>query len=383
MPSPVRLAALALASLAASVPARSQEDGGGAVTFSGHYRNMVLRSTTFVGGEQGYSLDSNRLRLEWKGQLRPAVGIELQYDNEVLVGSYLGTRQFQLESRLPARTYWDLESVYARDGEALGRHRVRRAAVTVSRGATDLRIGRQRVAWGTGRFWSPLDLLNPVNPTALEPGEREGADAVLLEHKRSAVSRIAVVVAPVRQGHKLGLAQWHANRGGIDYSVTAGQVREGRMAGFDLAGQWGGAGLRAEWTVTRQDAGGTPHRVLLGWDYAFANTLTLSAELYFDGSGRKDPATYDLAGLLAGRRQTVARRYGGLYARYELTPLLKGEGWAVRNVDDRSWYLSPRLTYSVRQNVDLAAGAQLHGGRSSSEFGQRRNLWFAYAQWFF
>ena len=54
--------------------------------------------------------------------------------------------------------------------------------------------------------------------------------------------------------------------------------------------------------------------MLLGLDYAFANTLTLSAEIYYDGSGSSDPAGYDVAGLLAGRRQSVARRYGGLYA---------------------------------------------------------------------
>ena len=204
--------------------------------------------------------------------------------------------------------------MYAREGEVLGRHRIRRAAVTLSRGATDLRVGRQRVAWGTGRFWSPLDLLNPVNPIALEPGEREGVDAMLLEHKRSAVSRVSLVFAPVHDGKDFALAQWHSNTAGIDYSVTAGQAPRRSNAGVDIAGQVGGAGVRAEWTVTHQEEWSTPHRVLLGLDYAFANTLTLSAEIYYDGSGSSDPAGYDVAGLLAGRRQSVARRYGGLYA---------------------------------------------------------------------
>jgi hypothetical protein len=301
----------------------------------------------------------------------------------VLIGSYLGTPQFQLESQLPPRTYLDLESVYAREGDVLGRHRIRRAAFTVSHGATDLRVGRQRVAWGTGRFWSPLDLLNPVNPTALEPGERDGVDAILVEHKRSAVSRASFVFAPVHAGRDFALAQWHSNASGIDYSVTGGQVPEGRLLGLDAAGQIGGAGVRAEWTVTQQDVGGALHRVLLGWDYAFANTLTLSAEFYYDGSGSDDPASYDIAGLLSGRRQTVGRRYGGLYTRYEFTPLLKWENWLARNLSDRSWYVSPRLTYSLRQNLDLAAGAQFYGGQHESEFGLRRDLWFAYLQWFF
>lgn len=383
MPSMPRRAALALSWVAASAWAQAQQPAADGIVFSGHYKNMVIRSTTSLAGDERYTLDASRLRLEWKGQLRPALGVELQYDNEVLVGDYLGTRQFQLESRLPRRTYWDLESVYGRGSEVLGRHRIRRAALTLFRGATDIRVGRQRVAWGTGRFWSPLDLLNPVSPTALEPGEREGVDALVLEHKRSAVSRMSLVYAPFRKGRDHALAQWHANATGMDYSVTGGQVHDGRMLGIDLAGQVGGAGVRAEWTVTRQDAGATPQRLLLGGDYAFASTLTLGAELYFDGSGAGDPGNYDLAGLLAGRRQNVGRRYAGLYSRYELTPLLKWENWLARNLGDQSWYVSPRLTYSLRQNLDLAGGAQLYGGPRGSEFAVRKNLWFGYAQWFF
>lgn len=217
----------------------------------------------------------------------------------------------------------------------------------------------------------------------MEPGERQGVDAVLVEHKRSATSRASVVYAPVRQGRDYALAQWHANTRGVDYSLTAGRVPEGTLAGVDLAGQVGGAGVRAEWTVTHGTDGKRPQRVLVGWDYAFANTFAVTAEFYYDGSGSNDPAGYDLAGLLAGRRQTVATRYAGLYTRYEITPLLKWENWLVRNVDDRSWYASPRLTWSLRQDLDLAGGVQLFGGAARSEFGVRSTLWYAYAQWFF
>jgi len=370
-------------SLAGAAGGTEGQEVSGGVVFSGHYKNMAVVSTTAVDPPERYTLDMNRLRLEWKGQLRPHLGIEVQYDNEVLAGNYVRTREFQLLARQPLLTYWDLQSDHARRGEVVARHRLRRGAVTLSEGATDIRLGRQRVAWGTGRFWSPMDLLNPVSPTALEPGEREGVDAILVEHKRSAVSRVSFIYAPVRGGGDNVLGQWHGNAAEIDYSVTAGRVREGTVLGVDLAGQWRGAGLRAEWSLTRQSAGGMPLRMLLGWDYAFANTLTLSAELYYDGSGASDPAHYDIAALLAGRRQSLGKRYAGLYGRYEITPLLKWENWLARNLDDRSWYFSPRLTYSLRENIDLAIGAQLHGGGPSSEFGRRKNLWFAYAQWFF
>lgn len=377
--------AAALAGLAAwlAAAASAQDAGQGAVTFSGHLKSTLAAARTSLGPPQSYVLDANRLRLELKGQVTPNLGVDLQYDNELLLGTYVGTPEFAVRSRQPRRTAWDLDQVYARGGKLQGRHALRRAAATVSAGATDLRIGRQRVAWGTGRFWSPLDLLNPVDPVALEPGERQGVDALLVEHKRSATSRASLVYAPARQGRDHVLAQWHANARGVDYSLTAGRVPEGTLAGVDVAGQIRGAGIRAEWTVTHAADGQRPQRVLLGWDYAFPNTFALTAEFYYDGSGTDDPARYDLAGLLAGRRQTVARRYAGLSTRYELTPLLRWENWLVRNVDDRSWYVSPRLTWSLRQDLDLAAGVQTFGGPARSEFGVRRTLWFAYAQWFF
>lgn len=366
-----------------SAAAAAQDATGDGVVFSGYVKTMPISSETTLGGSQPYSAVFNRLRLEWNGQLTPWAGIEVQYDNELLAGSYLGTREFVLREAQPQRTWWDLDSTYVRDKDLVGRHRLRRAVVTLSRDNTDVRFGRQRVAWGIGRFWSPLDLLNPPDPTSLEPLERQGVDAVLIEHKRSAVSRASFVYAPVHGAPDNLLAQWHGNAAGTDYSVTGGQVPEGRMVGLDLAGQLGGAGLRAEWSLTRQDRGGTPARVLLGWDYAFANTLAFTAELYYDGSGATDPAHYDVAGLLAGRRQTLATRYAGLYARYDLTPLVRAESWLVLNIDDHSWYESPRITYSVHANVDLALGAQFFGGPLRSEFGSHKTLWFAYAQWFF
>lgn len=382
MPSRCCIAAVLCACGMAGAQEPADNSPGG-IAFSGHYRNIAARSTTSIGGDETFFLDGNRLRLEWKGEVRPQVGLEVQYDNEVLLGDYLRTRQSAFESALPRRTYWDLQSVYATGDKVQGRHRLHRANVTLSRGATDLRIGRQRIAWGTGRFWSPLDLLNPVLPTALEPGEREGVDAVLVEHKRSAVSRISAVYAPVRGRRDHLLVQWHDNRAAVDYSVTAGQVPEGKLLGVDVAGQAGGAGLRAEWTVTRSNAKGATHKMLLGWDYAFANTLTLSAEVYFDGSGSSDATQYQLAALLAGQRQTVARRYAGLYLSYEFTPLLKTQNWLASNLDDRSWYLSPRLVYSAAENLELSIGAQLFGGSASSEFGRRRNLHFVSLQRFF
>ncbi|MFQ5584089.1 MAG: hypothetical protein ACE5GL_06605, partial [Calditrichia bacterium] len=42
-------------------------------------------------------------------------------------------------------------------------------------------VGRQRIAWGTGRIWNPTDMFNPINPANFSKIEKDGADAASLK----------------------------------------------------------------------------------------------------------------------------------------------------------------------------------------------------------
>jgi hypothetical protein len=256
--------------------------------------------------------------------------------------------------------------------------------VTFSRGHTDLRLGRQRIAWGTGRFWSPVDVLNPPNPIALEREERLGVDAALLEHKLGPLSKISAVYAPRQESDASTTAvNWHSNARGIDYSWIAGRFASERIVGGDLATQLGDAGIRAELTHNNPDQGASYVRSVFGLDYAFANTLTLSGELYYNGAGATNEAAYDFAALFSGRIQNLARRYLGVYASYEITPLVKSVNYFVFNLDDQSRFVSPAITISLRANLDLMVGAQLFSGHAGSEYSRLSDVYFAQLQWFF
>ena len=357
------------------IGARAEE-----LKLSGYYKNLLINSKTVAPAGQPYTLDLNRLRLELKGNLAEAVALDLQYDNEVLLGSYIHTEQFALQNEQRTSQY----DKYGDGGSWYGRQRFYRAAVTLSAGDTDLRLGRQRVAWGTGRFWNPVDLLNPINPIALEREERVGVDAVLAEHKLGPLSRISVVYAPPHDGVEASTAlNWHANVAGIDYSLIGGRFRNERVVGGDLASQVAGAGLRAELTHNEPDAGSAYHRALLALDYAFANTLTLSGELYYNGAGATEPASYDFAALFAGTIQNVGRRYFGGYVGYEITPLVKSANYMVVNLADHSSFFSPTLIFSLRANLDFTFGLQLFSGTAGTEYGVLDDVYYAQLQWFF
>ncbi len=352
--------------------------------FSGYYKILLTRSETVFPAGEHYTADLNRLRLKIEGKPSEHLALDLQYDNELLLGDYLHTAQFQLQKSLPAPTYWNARTTYADKENYFGQHQLYRAALTWSRDATDVRIGRQRIAWGTGRFFSPLDILNPFSPITLERGERIGVDALLVEHKLDALSRVSAVYAPQHEGAlSSAAAQWHRNCRGFDYSVVVGRFAQRNVVGFDLAGQIGQAGVRSELTRTRSPSGPVYTRALIGVDYAFANTFSLSGELYRDGAGASDSQRYDFAALFAGRIQNVGQRYSAAHAGYDITPLLKTNIDFISNLDDRSHYLSPSLTWSIKANLDATVGVQLFRGRAGSEYGALKDVAFAQLQWLF
>ena len=359
------------------------EEGTG-LKLSGYYKNLLVGSRTVFPAGQRFTLDLNRLRLELKGEITPGAALDLQYDNEILLGSYLRTAQFALQKDQPPPQYWNLDRNYAEGGSYVGRHRLYRGSVTLAAGDTDVRMGRQRIAWGTGRFWSPLDILNPFSAVRLEREERIGVDSVLVERKFGALSRLSAVYAPQHAaGDSSAALRWHDNRAATDYSLVAGRFLRDRVAGADLATQLGDAGLRAELTGARREDGSSYRRALFGLDYAFRNTLTLSGELYYNGAGASERSAYDFASLLAGTIQSVGRRYFGGYAGYEITPLLKWTNYLVVNLADHSRYFSPSLVYSLATNVDLTIGAQLFRGGQGSEYARLNDVYYAQIQWFF
>lgn len=374
----------ALLMIAPLQSAASQSAGDPPWRFSGSYLNLYSRSRTLIPPAEDFTLDLNRLRLRLEGQPIDRVSLDVQFDNEVLLGSYLSTRQYALTKDRGPATAIDLDHDYASGDDFVARYRLYRAVATWSGTTTDVRVGRQRVAMGTGQFWSPLDLINPIDPTRLERDYRSGVDAVLFERKLGTLARIVGVYAPPIGGARSIVAVYaHGNARGTDYSVLAGTFRGDNAIGVDFSRGIGGLGLRGEGTMTRPDSGAPYGRALLGVDYGFPNTLNLTAELYYNGQGASGQARYDLAGLFAGRILSLARHYGAVAVSYQITPLVKIAGYGVLNADDRSGVLWPHIQYSAAANLDVAAGIQRFTGGPRSEYGRASNLVHGEVRWFF
>jgi hypothetical protein len=369
-----------LAVLLVGAPASVQADG---LVLTGSVKSLLLQSRSASTGES-YELSLSRLRIEVKGDLAPGLALDLQYDNELLFGSILDTADFRATKDIAAPQYWRADANLLERGDVYGRHRLYRAAVTLTRGNVDLKLGRQRIAWGTGRFWSPLDILNPISPLALERDERLGVDAALLEAKLGPLSRASLVYAPAPdRGPASRALQWHGNAAEVDVSLVAGRLRGLGIVGMDVASQIGDVGVRAEAARLSPEGGPDFNRWMAGADYAVGAGLTMSAELYYNGAGSRSTAGYDFAGLRAGHVASLATRYAGLFASYEITPLLKWVNYALLNIDDISSGIDSRLIWSWRPNLELTLGVQRFGGTDRSEYGRMPSMLLAQGRWYF
>ncbi len=356
------------------------------IELSGYYKNLFVNSRTLslFGSQQSYNLDLNRLRLELKGSLAKETTFNVQYDNEVLLGNYLETNQFLTQQNRASDTFLDLNKTYADNKSVYARHGFYRAYLDARVMDADVRIGRQRIAWGTALFWSPVDIINPFTPTQIEREERVGVGAVVVDWDYNDLSRLSLVGAAHDKSVRNTTAlRWRTNIARYDLGMTVGRFRNDTMAGFDFAGQLGPVGVRGEWTRTSSPVDGQYQRIVLGADYSFPNTLLFMVELYYNGQGKSNSLDYDFDRLLSGKIQSLARRYVGALVGYDISSLWKLENYYIKNLDDGSQFLYLRLIVSATDNTELSAGTQLYKGNSGSEYGALEDNVTLQVQWYF
>jgi hypothetical protein len=383
----VRRLALAALLAAAAVPASA------GLQADGYLKDLWQYSHGQLDGRP-YYLNTTRGRLtldETAGHFRA----HADYDHQVAAGSYFRTLDFKAYGYQPPSPWLTMQSTIstgALNGYGQG---VYRGWLGYEGDRLTVRAGRQRIAWGTGKIWNPTDVLNPYQPTAIEPDERRGVDALYARLGVGALGQAELVWAPndAWLGHDL-LARVHDNLDGWDVSALGGKTagaKDSWMLGGDFAGTVLDGTLHGEWARLDPRARAPYWKADLGWDYDVPDDpsrrwLKNSAFVFewdYAGNGATDPARYNFAPELAGTEVGVARDYFGTTFSKDLNPLLKLEAAAIVNADDGSTFFSPTLTWSALENLSLSAGLQRFGGERRTEYGREPNQTVLTAQYYF
>jgi len=365
-------------------PEQAAETSERRLKIGGDYKLLSGYSHTADAENKPYTQASARLRLKMNYRFLPSLEAKVEHDTEILAGSYVGTNYFQTHKNGQTSQYWSDGGTWADNQDFYGTQRLFRAYLKWSSEAADVTIGRQRIPLGTGRFWSTLDMLNPVNPLQVERDEFTGVDAVLVEHGIGSLAKFSAIYAPdpARVSDRW-VTQYRTHVRESDLTLTYGKYWDDRVVGADFATQIGDAGLRGEAAYTIPKLGSHYRKALLGLDYAFANTLAFSVEAYYSDRSAEDALAQLRDNPQLGLVQPLGTAYYGMAVGYDFTPLMRLSTYILNNIKDGSGVFYPTLSYSISNNSSFLGGAQFFFGGPGSEYGRGRNLYYARYQEFF
>jgi hypothetical protein len=380
---------------AAAGPLQAKEFHSGPVQLdaSGYLKELWQYSHSALDGRPFFlNLDRARLTLETKASIFKA---HVDYDHEVYAGSFFRTTEYKTFGLAGPQTWLDMDQSISTSATSIWRHRLYRGWAGIETERFTLRLGRQRIAWGTGKLWNPTDVLNPYQPAAVEREERGGVDALYLRQGLGELSQAELAYAPQdRWPQSALLARGRSNWKDFDFSAMGGKAAGSTsswIVGGDFAGNLWDGSLHGEWSYTDPAVQRPYWRGVIGYEYSFGSEpkwrwlkdSSVLAEYYHNGRGTVDPARYDRSILLTGRDVALAKDYAGLTVSKDLHPLLKLDLVLLGNLDDGSSLFSPSLQYNPLSNLYLTAGWQRFGAARNTEFGFQANLAYLQLQYFF
>lgn len=352
----------------------------------GYYKNLFISSKT-SDTKANYFNDLNRLRLDCQWDISQdwlARGI---FDQEALIHDFKNSIDFlAVKNKNKHKTAaLDTDAVYTDSKHLYAQFSLYRGYVKYDRGRIQAVLGEQLIDWGRSRFFSPMDLFNPLSPTSVEKDERIGVDAFNAEYTLNPQSKINLVYGPMRTFKKSSLgSRLYYQAGDYDLFFSAGQFKGDTVAGFCFDGYLGNGGIRGEFTQTHADNGRNYFRGVIGGEYSFPNKWQVLAEYFYNGGAdNTQPERFTTDYEFSSEVLTQKRNFLSLWTSYEITPLLKWENYLIYNIDGPSGSFNPELRYNIWTNFDFSLGAQVYWGRSDSEFGDYQNLYYGQAKYFF
>jgi len=347
----------------------------------------------------------------------------VEYDHELLTGRLTGLGA-ETGGDTTRSTFLGAEQVIVDGRHANWRHVLYRGFIEFDSDHVAATVGRQRIPWGVGRLWNPIDRFNAIPPLALQSTQSPGVDAVDLRWLLSGFTTVEGVFAPGHIAKDRSYAlRLHGVAADIDYSVVAGVFEQAWTAGFDLAGNVGDSAARLEfvytdperdvWPIGRDRPRELGHfvQVVASIDYLFdiGTGLYGLVEYLYNGNalgfgrGRAGPLLPLFEATAAGppglvgpfvmptspdafggsRVITRSEHLSGVQLGYDVTPEIRFDWLTLIDWQGRSVNFFPAVRFTPRDWLEIVVGAQVPAGRRKSEYGSLEPLGFIQIQAFY
>jgi len=249
-------------------------------------------------------------------------------------------------------------------------------------------LGRQRINWGINTVSNPNDLFNIYSFYDFDYPERPGSDAIRIQHFLDWASRVELAISPASDIRESVAALMYAsNMRGYDFQFIGGYYYNRLALGGGWAGSIRESGFKGEVMVftdleTTSNSQGTNIVIGVSGDHMFDNSLFLIVEgLYNQVGGREDFMLFGTE--LSADNPSFSRYQLMSQASYPFSPIWNGSFAVIWYPDEEAVFLSPSVTYSLHQNIDLNLLSQLFVGSSDSIFGSAGSVMMASLKWNF
>jgi len=286
------------------------------------------------------------------------------------------------------RRWFDLTHQLHAGGDNAALVRLDRASVAYTGASVVLRFGRQAISWGNGLLFTPMDIFNPFDPTAVDKEYKSGDDMLYAQYllgNGDDVQAVAVVrrdplSGEVKSDQSSLACKYHGFWAGGEYDLLATRHYGETVLALGFSGDLGDAVWRGDLVWNDTETGSVLTGVTgLTWSWVGAGrNWTGVAEYYYNGFGlgsgdysveslAADPEL--LARLARGELFNVGRHYLGVSVTLEATPLLNLTQNIFVNLGDPSAYAQFVLSYDWKQDLQVLAAVNFPVGPDGSEYG--------------
>ena len=332
--------------------------------------NQLLNLTRLRLKPQIFLWSGARINIEYEMDALLAKDINNSEINQITVNRQLINMKWNIASGNKYQLSHYIDRLYFRQGFDWG----------------NIIAGRQRISWGTGRIWNPTDLFNPLNPADFSKIEKDGADAVSMTYYLGNFTDLNIVYNPQDKFKKNNAAfRFRTNYDTYDLAVIGGYFDRRYVAGFDFAGNLFVAGVRGEGIISmdKNDLSKNYTKLVFGIDNQFTPKLYALIEYQYNGEGRTNKFSYDLARLTKGEIINLNRNYLFVSSNYLFTPLITGTFSNNIDINDGSGFVNVSCSWSLTENSNLTFGALITYGKEFTEYWYYQNSLYTQAELFF
>ncbi len=300
------------------------------------------------------------------------------------------------------------------------------------RGALIIKVGRQAISWGQGRFLNPLNLVTPIDPFVLDIESIPGADAIDISFYFNDTDYLEAVMLPYQRYNRENWRNLQTKESNylLRYQSTWENVDAALLAGYHFHSYvWGGEASIAAWQanlrfaylgrkdrqavdyltslspesdreLAEEKSGRRSDQFVVGVSYLFFGRFSFNGEMFWNlteereqllaalayeagvRSGLQEPLPEESSFFLTeGRIVTRQPLYAQFSLSYNLTDLLEGSLFLIYDLQGKSSASLLQLNYSLSDETVLISSINfVTDGEENGEFSRQPSSFYVFVR---